>query len=131
MLYNWTSSLLPLRRAFSTQPLSSIRRKVAPSKRAKGPLEVSDERTYQEELYSARRVELITPTTRMPVSAGLSRIFDTIQSEGVLTKVRSKREFVKPGKVASLERMKRRQERFNKMVHKTISDINQIYRRLD
>jgi hypothetical protein len=85
-------------------------------------------RTYREELYAGRRVDLTT--TRTPFPVAMSRIFDTMQSEGVVARVKRGREWIRPGLVASLGRMRRRQARFNTMVGETINEIKDVYRRI-
>ena len=117
----------PQVRALSTKPLNnkplSTRRRAA----AKLRQELQPpERSHREELYASRRIEVHGATA----NHGLGRVFELMRSEGLVDKIRSRREWIRPGLVASLDRMKRRQQRFNAMVRDTVSEINEIYRRL-
>lgn len=67
---------------------------------------------------------------RYPTSMALTRVTELMKSEGIMERVKSKREFIRPGLKASLGRMKRRQDRFNVMVSKTISEILDMKDRL-
>lgn len=84
-------------------------------------------RTYREELYAGRTIS----ATRMPSSVALSRLFDVVRNEGIMDVVRRKREWIRPGLAASLERMRRRHARFNRKVRESIQEVNEIYRRLE
>jgi hypothetical protein len=105
-----------IRRVFSSAP---IQRKIRP---------IQPSRTYRESIYSGRRIDLAS--NRLSLSAALSRVLDIMNTEGVMKKVRDGREWKKPGLVASLKRMKRRQERFNGLVKKSIDEINDVHRRI-
>src|SRR4051812_39435258 len=94
-------------RTLITHPLTT-KRKQPVAKRA-SIIRPTGERTYNEELYSARRIDLSNATGKAPFNYGISRLFDVMRTEGIIGKVRSKREWIRPGLVKSLGRMKRRQ----------------------
>lgn len=114
--------VVPHVQALSTKPLST-RRRTAVKLRQELQL---PERSYREELYASRRIEVYGASA----NHGLGRVYELMRSEGLVDKIRGRREWIRPGLVASLARMKRRQERFNAMVRNTVSEINEIYRRL-
>lgn len=123
-MFSWPVSLNRLGwcRTFISKSLTTRRKAAAKLRHNLKPLE----RPYKEELYSARRIEIHGASSNY----GLSRVFEVMRSEGFVEKIRSKREWIRPGLVASLARMKRRQQRFNGMVRDTVNEINEIYRRL-
>lgn len=71
-----------------------------------------------------------THSGRYASNSAMNRVFDILSSEGIISRVRGKREWIRPGLVASLGRMRRRQERFNDLVRRTINEVQDIRRRL-
>ena len=90
----------------------------------------SGNRTYREELYAGRRIILQSGPNAGSGNGRIGRMYDLLKSEGIFAKIRSKREFMRPGEKAGHEWAARRKIRFNQMVAKTVNEIKDIYRRL-
>jgi hypothetical protein len=120
-MFTGSASFSLIRRWFQTVP-GSLRRR-APLRPSNAPTE----RTYREELYSGRRIDL---REGLPVHVGLRRLSSVMHSGGIIKTLRAKREFTRPGLVKSLARMEARHQRFDEMVRNTLNEIKDIYRRL-
>lgn len=83
-------------------------------------------RTYREELYGGRRLDLST----VSLSSGLRSLQDVLRGEHILEKVRAHREFTRPCVLKSRERSARQRGRFDAMVRSTVQEIKDIYTRL-
>ncbi len=79
-------------------------------------------RTYREELYSSRRVEL-TPTQAIPTA--FRKLSQRLQEEQVLKRVREGRYFVRPGLLKHAIIYAGRRKKFNQLVRDTINRIVQ------
>lgn len=82
-------------------------------------------RTYQEELYAARR--FTNPSKTNSASLSLSRLNQVLQSEGIVAEVRRRRGFVRPSVERVRALFKSRQGRFNEMFRKTLGHIMSIH----
>lgn len=79
-------------------------------------------RTYREELYASRRIEL-TPTQAVP--SAFRKLSQRLQEEQVLQRVKERRYFVRPGLVKHAMMYAGRRNKFNQMVRDTINRIVQ------
>lgn len=87
--------------------------------------------SYREQLYSARRA-VVGQNDGEGIVRGagdaLRRVAQTLREAKVHAAVRARREFVRPGDVASFARMASRKKRFDSLVRERIAEIKQIYR---
>ena len=79
-------------------------------------------RTYREELYSSRRIEL-TPTQATPTA--FRKLSQRLQEERVLQRVKERRYFVRPGLIKHAIIYAGRRKKFNQLVRDTINEIVQ------
>ena len=120
-MFTGSASFSLIQRWFQTVP-GNLRRRI-PLRSSNTP----SERTYREDLYSGRRIDL---REGVPVHVGLRKLSSAMHSGGIINTLRAKREFTRPGLLKSLARMKARHERFDEMVRNTLNEIKDIYRRL-
>lgn len=87
------------------------------------PTNASD-RTYKEELYSARR--FVNPA---PNSASIchSRLSAVMKNEGIVEETKNRRQFIRPSKRRVLALFKTRQGKFNQMFRDTLTKIMSIH----
>ena len=88
-------------------------------------------RTYREELYAARRIELFSQqNSTSNLNHALSALHSNLRAAKVIEKVREKREWVPPGERLAKQMAARRRVRFNQMVSRTVHEIKDIHERL-
>jgi ribosomal protein S21 len=96
---------------------------VAPSQSSQLPHQrsfIQPGRTYREELYSSRRIEL-TPTQATPTA--FRKLSQRLQEEQVLQRVKERRYFVRPGLIKHAITYAGRRKKFNQLVKSTINRI--------
>lgn len=82
------------------------------------------DRTYKEELYSARR---FTNPASNSASICHSRLSAVMKSEGIVEETKSRRQFIRPSKRRVLALFKSRQGKFNQMFRETLGKIMSIH----
>lgn len=82
--------------------------------------------SYRKDLYSGRRVTC----PKGIASIGLSRMYNIMKGEGIIERIRSKREWTRPGLRKGLERAASKKLRFNAIVRQNIAEIQDIYKKL-
>jgi ribosomal protein S21 len=82
------------------------------------------DRTYKEELYSARRFNVQGDNNS---SFALSRFSNQFRKDGLVDEIRKRRQFTRPSVIRVRNLFASRQRRFNEMVSGTVNKILGIY----